>query len=507
MKMHKISYIFAGLFVLIFSAVSFAAIPVNVTVGKGTIITLKEPSKRVSIADPEIADLNLVSPTEIIVNGKTIGTTNLIVWDKSGKPTFFDIKVFGDISELEEKIKELAPNDDIRVELSNDTIVLSGYASNQQTINKAIQLAQTYAVASETKTSTKYSAGVTETEVTTSGKVLNHIKTEEAQQIVLEVRVAQIDKTKMKELGIGAIVQGIGGNDAEAIFPGLSFFPSGTLGALKTVEGEVIGKVLSDFDPVTGEPKFTAGTVDTFLAKSDIVPGVTGFDLDQQTPQIGVAHFPSGVAAMLKALASKGYAKILAEPNLTVRSGEQGNFHVGTRFPIQTVQGIGATATVSITYEEIGIRLNFAPEVMDTGAIRLKIDPAEVSNIQDFVRLQNFVAPIVDTRTVKTSVDLRDGESLVLAGLLDEQTKKNIQKVPILGDIPIFGAIFRSTSDQLEKTELAFFITPRMVKPLAPGVKPALPGEEAMTPEEEQEFQWIPLPLVEEEKDQSEEVK
>lgn len=505
--MHKIPYILAGLFILVFSAVSFAAIPVNVTVGKGTIITLKEPSKRVSLADPEIADLNLVSPTEIIVNGKKIGTTNLIVWDKSGKPTFFDIKVFGDISELEEKIKELAPNDDIQVELSNDTIVLTGYAHNQQTINKAVQLAQTYAVSSETMTKTRYSAGVTETDVTTSGKVLNHIKVRESEQIVLEVRVAQIDKTKLKELGIGVIAQGIGGNDAEAIFPGLSFFPSGTLGALKTVEGEVLGKVLSGFDPDTDKPEFTAGTVDTFLAKSDIVPGVTGFNLDQQTPQIGIAHFPSGVAAMLRALATKGYAKILAEPNLTVRSGEKGAFHVGTRFPVQTVQGVGATATVSITYEEIGIRLNFAPEVMDTGAIRLKIDPAEVSNIQDFVRLQNFVAPIVDTRTVKTSVDLRDGESLVLAGLLDEQTRKNIQKVPILGDIPIFGAIFRSTSDQIEKTELAFFITPRMIKPLAPGVRPELPGEKPMTPEEKQEFQWIPFPLQQQEPETSEEMK
>ena len=118
---------------------------------------------------------------------------------------------------------------------------------------------------------------------------------------------------------------------------------------------------------------------------------------------------------------------------------------MGTRYPIQTVTGVGADATVSIYYEEIGIRLNFAPIVLETGAIRLKIDPAEVSSITDFVRLENLVAPIIDARTVSTSVDLREGESLILAGLLSEEMKKNISKIPLFGDIPILGALFRST--------------------------------------------------------------
>jgi pilus assembly protein CpaC len=138
--------------------------------------------------------------------------------------------------------------------------------------------------------------------------------------------------------------------------------------------------------------------------------------------------------------------------------------------------------------------LNFKPEVLDTGAIRLKIDPAEVSNIIQFLTFANGIsAPEIDTRQISTSVDLKDGESLILAGLLSEEMKKNIQKLPLFGDIPILGALFRSTSDELTKKELAFFITPRLVKPIPPGVKTELPQERAITPEEEKEFKWIPL--------------
>jgi len=241
-------------------------------------------------------------------------------------------------------------------------------------------------------------------------------------------------------------------------------------------------------DPITGVPvTVTSGTTSTGVG-----PGLGSFDVSTLTPQIAITHFSSGVAAILRVLQEKGFGKILAEPNLAVRSGEEGKFHVGQRVPIQTVTGI--PPTVSITYEDVGIRLNFAPEVLETGAIRLKIDPAEVSSVARFITFQGVIAPQIDTRTVNTSVDLREGESLILAGLLSEEMTKNIQKVPILGDIPILGALFRSTRDELSETELTFFITPKLVKPIAPGVKTPLPTDSRPTPEEEREFQWIPIP-------------
>ena len=211
MNIKKMRYLLSAFIILVFSSAAMAAIPLQVFIGKGTIVTLKEPSKRVSLTNPEIAELHLISPTEIVINGKSIGSTNLIVWDNKGKPTFFDVTVIGDVNlgKLEAQIKEVAPNDDIRVEFAKDTIILSGKAANQQTIDKVLQIAQAYALGSTTVTSTSRDAyGVVTSTTSTSGKVLNHIIIEDAQQVILEVKVAQIDKTKLKELGVSWLAKG-----------------------------------------------------------------------------------------------------------------------------------------------------------------------------------------------------------------------------------------------------------------------------------------------------------
>lgn len=434
----KNRWIYSILIILFLYSFAYAGVVTEVVVNKSAIINLKKSSERVSLANPAIADVVIVSPTQIMVNGKVIGSTTLLVWEKGvEKPSFFDIRVVGDLSQIEHQIKAITPKDEINVEFAKDTIVLSGTAKNQQTIDKAVQIAQSYAP-----------------------KVINHITIEEAQQVMLEVRVAQIDKSKLKELGIGFLAKG---STAEITAPGLIGTPSGNVGGG------------ADFN---------------------VVPGIASFDLTGLAPQIGVAHFPSGVAAVLKALATKGYAKVLAEPNLVVRSGEKGNFLAGTKVPVQVVTG--TPPTPSIEYMDVGVKLNFVPEVLETGVIRLKIDPAEVSNIIRYLQFAGgLTAPEIDTREVRTSVDLKEGESVVLAGLLSEEMKKNMQKIPILGDIPILGLFFRSTEDELREKELAFFITPKLIKPLAPGVKPELPGDKKLTPDEEREFQWIPLPKAE----------
>jgi pilus assembly protein CpaC len=440
-------YMFICIILAVFCSVSLAAVPLKVTVGKGTIVRLKEPSKRVSLSNPEIADVNIISPAEVLINGKKIGTTNLIVWDAKGKTTFFDIEVTGDIGSLASQVQEMAPGSDVTVEMSGDALILKGTINNEMMRKKIEQLAQAYAPKDT--------------------KVVDLITLKEAQQVVLEVRVAQIDKTKLKEFGVSALVKG---KSSEG-FMNLIGAPSG-----QASTQNVIPNTTTSATGIAGN-----------------VPGLGSFEtLD--TFQLGVSHFPSGVGAVLNALQQNGLAKILAQPNLVVRSGEEGRFLVGTKVPIQTITGTGANLTPSITFEQVGIKLNFKPEVLDTGAIRLKIDPAEVSNIIQFLTFANGIsAPEIDTRQISTSVDLKDGESLILAGLLSEEMKKNIQKLPLFGDIPILGALFRSTSDELTKKELAFFITPRLVKPIPPGVKTELPQERAITPEEEKEFKWIPL--------------
>jgi pilus assembly protein CpaC len=265
--------------------------------------------------------------------------------------------------------------------------------------------------------------------------------------------VAQINKGKLKELGLGVFGTGLDRGNVDFTAPGL-------LGQLED---------------------------------GDVSPGgITGaFELGDLNPQIAVTHFPSGISAILKALAGKDLAKVLAKPNLVVRTGETGEFLAGSRIPIPH---LGADGVPTITYEEVGIKLKFQPEVLENGTIRLKIDPAEVSSVAAFRVFAGGTAPQIDTREVRTSVDLKENESLILAGLLSEEMKKNIQKVPLLGDIPILGALFRSTREELETTELAFFITPRLVKPNAPGEEPELPGEAPLTRAEEKEFEWIPVP-------------
>lgn len=442
--------------VLIFWGVSYAGIVTEVGLNKSILIDVKTPIERVSIANPAIADVTVISPNQLMILGKAFGSTSLIIWQKGEKPRFHEVKVIPDIKEIQERIKAIAPKEDVIVSYANDYVLLSGTVSNEQMINKIIAIASAYAKEGTPIKTTKYSAGLTETVETPAFKVLNYLTLKEAQQVLLEVRVAAIDKGKLKELGLSSFIEGTffgGGNQH-----GFIAFPGATV-----VDDGINARFQS-------------------------------FDVANLKPQIGVTHFPSGASVFLRALESKDLAKILAEPNLIVRSGEKGNFHAGRKVPVQVVTG--TPPTPSIEYRDVGIRLNFAPEVLDTGVIRLKIDPAEVSNIVRFITTdQGLIAPEIEARTVITSVDLRDGESLILAGLLSEEMKKNVDKIPLLGDIPILGALFRSTKDEIEKRELAFFITPRLVKPIAPGIKPELPGEKPLTPKEEKEFQWIPLPM------------
>jgi pilus assembly protein CpaC len=447
MKVKEVaSYIFALFIIAVFSSSALAAIPVNVMVGKGTILTLKEVSKRVSIADPSVADINLLSPTEILLNGKRPGSTNLIVWDTTGKATFFDVTVKADLTAFEKKLKDIAPDASIIVESAGDTVILRGDLKNEQTKKKIEAVANAYVP-----------------------KLIDLLDVKEAQQVELQVRVAQIDKSKMKDLGISFLVKG---TSAEGFSNMVGAPQGGTTvttagGATTTTSG--VGTGIAGNVPALG----TYNPLDAF--------------------QAGVSYFPSGVGAVLKLLVSKGFARILASPNLVVRSGQSGKFLVGQKVPVQTVTGVGGAQTPSISYEQVGVKLNFNPEVLETGTIRLKIDPAEVSNIIGFLQFSGGIsAPEIDTRQVSTDVDLKEGESLILAGLLSEETRKNIQKIPGLGDIPILGALFRSTHDEIKKTELVFLITPKLVKPIAEGTTVPLPTDNRPTPEEEKEFEWVP---------------
>lgn len=477
----------ALLMILGITGFTYAGVATEVVVNKSVLLNLQKPTERVSIAAPDIAELVVISPTQLQINGKQIGSTTLIVWEKGGKTSFFDIRVKGDVSLLQSQINEIAPNDSITVDYANDTILLSGKVAHERTANKAYQLAQAYAARSEdalakdeapdaaldnTQASYQSVSSSFDKEAAKQKessepnlKVINQIQVEEPQQVVLEVKVAQVDKTALKSLGVSMLVKGAsaeGFSNAAGVGP----FPNGSL-----------------------QPNFPNDGIAGNTPGLGALNGVKEAGLDAF--QLGVSVFKPGIGALLKALVTKNLAKVLAEPNLLVRSGQVGKFLAGSKIPFSYVSGVGALSATSIQFIDVGVKLNFRPEVMENGLISLKIDPAEVSSISGALAVNGY--PIIDTREVRTRVQLRDGESLVLAGLLQEESIKTMSKIPILGDIPILGALFRSTQDDIKEKELVFFITPRLATPSAPGTKTQLPTDKPITPEQERELRWMPF--------------
>ncbi|MDD2335376.1 MAG: pilus assembly protein N-terminal domain-containing protein [Geobacteraceae bacterium] len=456
------SIITAILAAIIFSAVSvFAGIPTRVAVNKSILLNLNKPASRISVANPAIAEFLLLSPRQIQLNGIALGTTNLIVWEKGeSKPVFFDVKVGGDASSIEAMIHEMSPNDNINVEFANDTVVLTGKATNEQTIKKAVEIAAAYSPGSSVTTTITEKEGIKTTKTDTTAKVINHIIIDLPNQVLLQVKVAQVDKTSLKKMGISLMIKG---STAEG-FMNLIGSPNGT---------------------ITGIP--TSNNSDTNSGDTGL-GGINPLDAFQ----FGVSYFPAGIGAVIQALTTKGLAKILAEPNLLVKTGERGEFRAVSRIPYSVLQTSGGSSTSTIVFEEVGIKLFFNPEVLDNGMIRLRIDPAEVSSISGTLAVNGY--PIIDTRSAKTNVELKEGESLIIAGLLSEDTVNTMSKIPILGDIPFLGALFRSTQKEIKEKELVFFITPKLMKPTEPGVKTELPTDKQPTPEEEKELRWIPTP-------------
>jgi pilus assembly protein CpaC len=417
----------------------------------------------------------ILSEYVLKLDGITIGSTSMIIWTKGegGEkpvPTFFDLKVTGDREAIENQLKETAPNDTINVQYANDTVVLSGNVANEQTRNKAQEIAKAYAP-----------------------KVLNNITINEPQQVLLQVKVAQVDRTALRNLGISALIKGA---SAEG----------GGSAAAPIAAGTLLGNAA----------------------------GLTGLPTDGI--QLGISYFKGGIAATLKALATKGYAKILAEPNLLVKSqpiskiglkptggggsgslgscsGEEGYacFMAGKKYPISIVQSVGGTSQTTVTTLDVGVKLVFHAEVLENGLINLKITPASVSAITGTLAVNGY--PIIDTREVNTEVELGDGQSLVMAGMLQEEAVKTMSKIPLLGDIPILGALFRSTDDSITEKELVFFVTPKIVKPVKTvdesrfvvkeGQKYELPGDNLpaglkesdvkVSPEQERDLKWMPL--------------
>ncbi|HUS13010.1 MAG TPA: type II and III secretion system protein family protein [Pyrinomonadaceae bacterium] len=376
---------------------------VNVLVGQSRVINFDRPVGRFSVSNPEIAEAVLVTPDQVLVNGKAFGQVNFIAWEQSGKEYLvFDVYVRTNLSLIDSQIRILFPQDDIRLSQANGSVVMSGSVSHP---SKATQ-AQSVVEAAGFKTVNMLSSPV-----------------ENMTQVQLQVRVAEVSRSKMRDLG----------SSYSSVNGGTSVYASG--GGPASLTSSVLPGLTNTF---------AGSALNLFLFNSGI-----------------------GTAAYIRALQTSGALRELAEPNLIAMNGQQASFLAGGEFPVPIVQGGGDKTTVSVIFKEYGVRLNFKPTIIDEDHIRLELEP-EVSTI-DFangVKFDGFLIPALRTRRAKTGVELRDGQSFALAGLLDNNESRSLSKVPVLGDIPVLGALFKSKSYQKNETELMFIVTASLVKPV-----------------------------------------
>ena len=395
-----------------FSSATKEGIPINVLVGQSRVINFDRPIGRFSISNPEIAEAVMVSPNQVLVNGKAFGQVNFIAWEKSDqKFIVFDVFVRANLSLIDSQIRALFPRDDIRLSQANGSVVLSGTVSQPQAAQQADAVVQ----AAGFKTVNMLQSPVTD-----------------ATQVQLQVRVAEVSRQKLKDYG-----------SSIASVNSTSFFTQG--GGPATMSQHEGGGIVSEF---------AGSALNLFLFNSGL-----------------------NTAAYIRALKTNGALRALAEPNLIAMNGQTASFLAGGEFPIPVVQGGQNGSAVTVQFKEYGVRLNFKPTIIDEDHIRLELEP-EVSTI-DFangVRFNGFVIPALRTRRARTGVELRDGQSFALAGLLDNNETRSLSKIPVIGDIPILGNLFKSSSFQKQETELMFIITADLVKPVNSDELPRLKG-------------------------------
>jgi pilus assembly protein CpaC len=389
----------------------------SLSVGESKFIELKQRVTKVEVVDPTVAGVMVLSPWKLYLTGKTPGSTRLIM--KSGDnliSSIIAVEVSPNVALLKTKLHEMFPEEkDIRVTAAIDNITLSGTVSSTAVLSQVLALAQSYApVDKENKNNDN------------KPKVLNFLEVQGVHQVMLEVRVSEMSRSLMKRLGVN--FNYISQNGANL---GISL-----LGALTSL-------------PQQGWPGNP-------LTVSNTVNYITRFTRNGET-----------WTAFIDAMKEDGLVKVLAEPTLITMSGKTANFIAGGEYPIPVPQTSGGGTTITIDYKTYGVGLKFTPTVLSNGKINMQVAP-EVSelDVSNAVTVSGYVVPALTTRRVATTIELGDGQSFAIAGLLREELREDVKKFPILGDIPILGTLFRSTYYQKNESELVIIVTPHLVKPL-----------------------------------------
>lgn len=405
----------------------------HVLVGRSLVVSSPARIRRISVADPSIVDALAVNPNQILLNGKAPGGVSLVIWDETGQSQEFDVIVDLDVRALADRVREAFPDQPVRVDVQKDAIVLSGRVTSKAIADAMLEMAKA--------ASPKAVSLLTIPLPAAPGEVL------------LQVKFAEVDRAALSQLGANLLV------------------PSGnTMAAVST----------NQFGPATLSGGFlpTPGSgVITTLANGTTTSTPAGFSLSSLL-NIFLYNPQLNLAATVQALQQKNLLEILAEPNLLTESGKEASFISGGEFPFPVVQGGGAGTlpTVTIQFREFGVRLYFTPILTPEGNIHLKVRP-EVSSLDysNALTISGFTIPALSTRRVESEMELKDGQSFAIAGLVDNRVTEIATKIPGLGDIPILGKFFQSRSLSKSRNELLVLVTPRIVKPLETSRSPALP--------------------------------
>jgi pilus assembly protein CpaC len=384
--------------------------PLRVMVDKSLLINTTERLKRVSVTDGTIASATVITPTQILVHGRSAGEVSLLIWDELERSRSFDLRVDVDVSACAEEERRVFPDEQISVTSSRSAIVLSGHVTTEDVAKRAGELASAY------------SKNVIN--VLTFGPV-------GAQEVLLEVKFAEVDRSALTQLGI-------------------NIFSTGAANLIGTsTTGQYGGFGSQQITQTQGES--------TPLSTNQTISNVLNMFLFQPNIHLG---------AVIEALETKNLLQILSEPTLIAVNGKKASFLAGGQFPFPIVQpGNGFTA-VTISFKEFGVRLEFTPVIMPNGNIHLTVAP-EVSTLDyaDSLTISGFTVPALSTRKAETEFELRDGQSFVIAGLIDNRVTDTWNKVPGLGDIPILGAFFKSKSISKSNSELMVLCTVHRISP------------------------------------------
>ncbi|MBI4602468.1 MAG: type II and III secretion system protein family protein [Planctomycetes bacterium] len=400
---------------------------IQLRVGRSAILKAPWKVTRISVTDPLVADVQALTPDQVLVMGKSIGSTDVILWSEAEEAMQSRVEVDEDLGRIQEELARLFPHSTLEVTRTRDVLVVKGLLAKAEHASQLRKLLE--------------ASGQRHVDMTSVAGV---------QQVQIQVRVAEVSRTAIRALGINALHTG-------PHFFGASTIGSSSGGATNRInvgppEGATAG---GDLPFVFNSPVNVSPLVSLF----------TGFpDADLQV--------------FLQALAENQYLRILAEPNLVAMSGEEASFLAGGEFPIPVVQG-GSSITTSITieYREFGVRLKFRPTVLGDGTIRLEVAP-EVSDLTDVgaIEIQGFRVPSLLTRRAQTTLELESGQTFAMAGLLNRRNDARTSRVPLLGDIPVLGALFRSVRYQSGETEMVVLVTASLVEPLSTGAPPSEPG-------------------------------